>query len=189
MKRKVNGQFAGDIKIEVKCRQCGDLFFIYQAWIRKGGGKYCSKKCHDLSQRKNGVSTRDDGYVSIKIPNHPRSNKWGFVYEHILAAEQKLGRALKEKEVVHHLNGNPSDNKLANICIFDSQADHAHHHAIQRIVGDGVNPETEKRCPKCKQVLSKDRFSPSSSRGKKCLSSTCKPCRVKYERERRVECL
>lgn len=64
----------------------------------------------------------------VKVPDHPRANKWGFVYQHILVAEEKIGRPLNAKEVVHHLNGNPSDNNPDNLFVFDSQGDHAHYH-------------------------------------------------------------
>jgi hypothetical protein len=185
---EATGRFIGNPKVKAICQQCGNNFFTYPAWIRKGGGKFCSKECHSLSQMKNGISIHNDGYIAIKLPDHPRANKWGFVYEHILVAEKKIGRPLNNEEVVHHVNGNPADNNPDNLFIFDSLANHAAHHANQRIIADGVNPETEKRCPRCKQVLLKSSFSKSSSHGKKCLSSMCKPCRVEYERERRLAC-
>lgn len=33
------------MKVKCICKQCGKEFLIYPAWIRKGGGKYCSKEC------------------------------------------------------------------------------------------------------------------------------------------------
>jgi len=38
--------------IEKKCIFCGVIFKIHQCWIRKGCGKYCSRKCKNLSQEK-----------------------------------------------------------------------------------------------------------------------------------------
>lgn len=187
MEHKKNGQFAGECKVDVTCRQCGNTFSAYQAWIKKGGGKFCSKPCYDLSQRKS-VTVRDDGYIQVKMPDHLRANKWGFIYEHILIAEKKIGRPLNKREVVHHINGNPSDNTPDNLLIFDSRGAHTHYHADQRLITIGVNPKTEKRCPKCTSILLKSSFARSSSRGKKCLSSWCKPCNAKYAMDRKSLC-
>jgi hypothetical protein len=132
IKRNSNGQFGGDNKVSATCRQCGKVFVTYAAWVRKGGGKYCSPGCHHLSMEVNNPRARKDGYVMVKNPEHHRANKWGFVYQHIIAAENKIGRLLKDDEVVHHINGNPSDNHPDNIFIFSNRGDHARHHLTQR---------------------------------------------------------
>jgi hypothetical protein len=45
-------------------------------------------------------------------------------YEHRAVAEQKLGRKLGPGEVVHHNDGNKSNNQPDNIFIFSSQRAH-----------------------------------------------------------------
>jgi hypothetical protein len=42
--------------------------------------------------------------------------------------EQHLGRKLERDEVVHHIDHNPSNNKIANLEV-KSRADHTRHHA------------------------------------------------------------
>ena len=41
-------------------------------------------------------------YIKVQVPEHPR-NFNGWVHEHTLVAEQKLGRLLQEEETVHHI--------------------------------------------------------------------------------------
>jgi hypothetical protein len=40
----------------------------------------------------------------IRIANHPRASS-GYVFEHILVAEEILGRYLVDGETVYHING------------------------------------------------------------------------------------
>lgn len=50
-------------------------------------------------------------------------------HEHRIIAEQILGRELKIGEVVHHRDGDKRNNDPRNIVVFNSQSEHAHHHA------------------------------------------------------------
>lgn len=70
------------------------------------------------------------GYVYVKAPpNHPNVNSDGYICEHILVAENILGRLLKEEEVVHHINKRRDDNNPSNLMVFATQRDHALYHS------------------------------------------------------------
>jgi len=45
-------------------------------------------------------------------------------------AEEKLGRKLKEDEVVHHIDRNKKNNSKGNLWVFKSQDDHDRIHNI-----------------------------------------------------------
>jgi hypothetical protein len=75
-----------------------------------------------------GRSIDDDGYVRVSgHRNHPRANRAGQVYEHILVMEAALGRYVGRGEHVHHVNRNKADNRIENLEL-KSGVDHVTEH-------------------------------------------------------------
>ena len=121
------------MKIKLICKNCHKEFELYMSQTKRGRGKYCSKKCKGMgwnpqgsnNWRWNGGRTiHDAGYILIKMPNHPRANYLGYIREHHLVMEKKLGRYLKAEEEVHHINRNKIDNRIENLQLFSSRSEH-----------------------------------------------------------------
>ena len=59
------------------------------------------------------------GYVREKVGidgrAHHRADKYGWVFQHILVAEEKYGIPITRDFTIHHRNGNRSDNSPANL--------------------------------------------------------------------------
>ena len=61
---------------------------------------------------------RKDGYIALYYPSHPRSNKEGYIMEHVYLMEKHIGRPLKSDEVVHHKNHKRDDNRIDNLQVM-----------------------------------------------------------------------
>lgn len=118
------------------------------------GNKYCLGKTRSretrvkISEARKGsfkksslygahTKKRRDGYIYVYCPNHPFCSAEGYVMEHRLAMERKIGRYLEDYEVVHHKNGNRADNRLENLELM-TKKDHARYHMIERYKTKGV---------------------------------------------------
>ncbi len=79
---------------------------------------------------KGGAKKHVCGYVLIIAPDdHPypayqKASGTKYILEHRHVMEQHLGRYLKPKEVVHHIDGNKTNNDIGNLQLFACQADH-----------------------------------------------------------------
>lgn len=69
-----------------------------------------------------------EGYVMLKKDNYPGSQKSGYIPEHKYKMEQKIGRILKENELVHHINGDKTDNRLENLQLLTRSEHITEHH-------------------------------------------------------------
>ena len=80
---------------------------------------------------KGGRIKRRGGYIALMRPDHPAATIQGYVREHRLVMEAVVGRYLTEYEVVHHVNGDPADNRMENLKLM-KKAEHAKLHTEER---------------------------------------------------------
>jgi len=85
------------------------------------GGRYCSVA----------------GYMEARVDRdslfYPMTRSGDRVYEHRLVVAQSLGRCLESHEIVHHINGIRTDNRLENLCLIDSQKRHDTHTLMKQL--------------------------------------------------------
>lgn len=73
------------------------------------------------------------GYWHIWAPDHPNATKAGYVAEHRMLMGLSLNRPLLADEVVHHIDGNPQNNDLSNLMLFQTNAEHLRHELIGKV--------------------------------------------------------
>lgn len=76
---------------------------------------------------KGGRILTKDGYVLLRLPEHPNTRSNGYFPEHRYVMEKSLGRILERDEVVHHLNGVKEDNRILNLVLI-SHKEHGNIH-------------------------------------------------------------
>ena len=78
------------------------------------------------------------GYVAVRVPpDHPHA--WGppglkncrYAYEHVVLMVEKIGRPLREYELVHHKNRDKTDNREENLELL-TVSEHAKEHSELR---------------------------------------------------------
>ena len=135
------------IKVKLCCLNCKKDFEIlrweyHQKQRRRTSKYYCSAKCKNKVQRLGGelspswkggrrMYPSQKGYVMLRVAPNKR------MFEHRFLMEKHLGRKLKVGEVVHHINGNPSDNRVENLVVCRSAGYHTSTYHPRKYSADG----------------------------------------------------
>lgn|SRR3990167_10860030 len=78
------------------------------------------------SPRWSGGRFQEQGYIFVWQPSHS-FNQRGYVREHRLVVEKNIRRYLTGEEVIHHINGIKTDNRIENLKIM-SASEHSKLH-------------------------------------------------------------
>lgn len=129
------------INKEKSLRQIGIELGVNATALRKYFTRFCiqireTSEAKSISTRgsrsrnwNGGRNLRSNGYIEVYCPTHPKAKTRKYIYEHILVMEQHLGRYLNADEVVHHINGNKTDNRIENLQLMTNSehvASHGH---------------------------------------------------------------
>lgn len=120
-------------------------------------------------------------FTPVTSSGHMRRTQAPRYLLHELIAMKAFGRSLPSSSVIHHADGNPSNNANTNLVICQDQAYHMLLHALQRVLNAGGNPHTDKLCATCKTPKSKAAEFTRNASTWDGLHPECRPC--KYARE------
>ena len=73
-----------------------------------------------------------EGYKQVYKPKSPEARSDGYVAVHRDVASRKLGRPLRDDEVVHHKDGNKLNNRASNLQVMTRPQHWKVHHAKKR---------------------------------------------------------
>ena len=108
---------------------------VYMSWCRDCQNEYSKARAARIVRERRGLPIdhpkmmgsrptkpegsryldHQHGYVVIKCSGHHRADRYGWVFEHILIAEQKYGITITRDFSVHHMNGDRQDNRPDNL--------------------------------------------------------------------------
>lgn len=75
------------------------------------------------------IFKKKGNYKNVRYVRCPKdylamARKDGYVMEHRLIMAQQVGRVVLRTEAVHHINHNPTDNRIENLMLFQNNRDH-----------------------------------------------------------------
>jgi hypothetical protein len=125
------------------CDNCGKILFKHP--ITGLPHNFCNRTCLGAYRSKNlcgsssplwrgGRTLHGAGYIRIRIGRgQPMTDCHGDILEHRYIMSQHLGRILSSNDIVHHLNGDRTDNRIENLFLYSSHSEHQKSHATKII--------------------------------------------------------
>ena len=110
-----------------ECPVCGKKFYTTRH-------KTCSVECGRIykSQHREHKTYMENGYITEFKNGY---NKKGNVKQHRRIMEEYLGRRLESWEVVHHINGIKTDNRIENLQLMTASEHSSMHRKEEKAAG------------------------------------------------------
>ncbi len=140
------------------CDYCSTPIYRRKTELERNKGKFCSRACRNKTYPlkdgsnfpppkygkdnyfwKGGITYKRPkgnykGVVYIRCPKDfiEMARKDGYIMEHRLVMAQHLKRLLTKIEVVHHIDHDPSNNKIENLMLFENNSAHKKYEALEK---------------------------------------------------------
>lgn len=125
-------------KVLFICENCEKKMLVWRRWAITNykPRRFCSHKCSVAGTKKYnlpiGKTLGHHGYIRVYLGRE--GGRTRYAYEHRYVMEKFLGRKLKKEEVVHHISGDTSDNRIENLELVKNNGEHRtkHHSRAKR---------------------------------------------------------
>lgn len=116
---------------------CGNGKVVRSDYLKSGHTQSCGclRKERMTGENNNrwsgGKYLNTDGYIMTMSKDHPGANKDGYVREHRLVMEGKLGRYLASWEILHHKDENKINNNPENLKLMTNSEHTSFHNKLR----------------------------------------------------------
>jgi hypothetical protein len=93
-------------------------------------------------------------------PEHPRADRSGFVFAHIIAYEKHNGVRVPSDFIVHHINGIKTDNSPENLVMMTREEHNILHHTGKKRSKETKNKISERAKTRLSNPSNHPRFLP-----------------------------